>query len=552
MKRSSLVNGWVVPSAERLARGILVAGLLAAGAASSDPAAPDSAAAPPYQGLPIRAVHLTVGEVFDPVPPGVLRPLYLLANRLHVRSRESTVRAHLVLEPGQPFSQRRLQQQERVLRALDFLQPESVRVTATRDSVDVWIRTRDVWTTQPEMNLERGGGRQFGTFGIAERNLFGLGKSLAIYYSEEPAGTSRRIAFNDPAVFDTRVRFRYSAADGTSGASDLFALWQPFLTEDDVRSWGLSWGRSGSVARLFQGGDELASFDRDVNDFETWFGIGARDEGVVRRVTFSYRVLDREFGPSLPAAGAPPEFAGPAITEHSRRLAVETRFWNPRFLERRGVDRPDKIEDVDVGPSIAVMVGVSPKSFGGSADEGFLQARADFGTESRYGIGTVRSVLSTRLRRRVLEMVRSVDLRWVSQSGDRNTLVLAAHGAAGSNVPRDFQIVIGGLNGLRAYPVHALAGREVIRLNAEQRTTLVRDLGSLLSVGVAGFWDAARAWGPGADGTAWFHDAGVGLRLAPPTSAYGNVLRLDVAWPISPSRDGQREPVFSFGSTQAF
>lgn len=552
MKRSSHVNGWAGPSAERLTRGILVAGLLAAGTASSDPAVTDSAAGRPYPGMPIRAVHLTIGEVFDPVPPGALRPLYLLANKLHVRSRESTVRAHLVLEPGQPFTTRRLQQQERVLRALDFLQPESVSVRAIRDSVDIRLRTRDVWTTQPEMNLERAGGRQFGTFGIAERNLFGLGKSLAIYYSEEPAGISRRIAFDDPAVFDTRVRFRYNAADGTSGASDLFSLWQPFLTEDDVRTWGISWYRSGSVARLFQGGEELASFDRDVNDFETWYGIGARDEGIVRRLTFSYRVLDREFGPSPLAAGASPEFAGPFITERFRRLGIEARLWKPNFLERRGVDRPDRIEDVDIGPSIAVTAAISPESFGSSADEGFFQARADFGAETRFGIGTVRGVLSTRLRRRPIEMVRSVDLRWTKQSGIRNTLVLAAHGVAGSSVPRDFQIVIGGLNGLRAYPVHALAGREAIRLNAEQRTTVARDLGSLLSIGIAGFWDAARAWGPGAVGTTWFHDAGVGLRLAPPSSAYGNVLRLDVAWPISPTRGGERDPVFSFGSTQAF
>jgi hypothetical protein len=546
------VNGWVVPSAEAFARGVLAAGLFVAGTAWAAASSRDSSDVAGPGAPPIRAVHLRIGEVFDPVPPGVLSPFYRLANRLHVRSRERTVRAHLVIEPGQRFSERRLQQQERVLRSLDFLQPESVSVSIANDSADVWIRTRDVWTTQPEMNLERGGGRQFGTFGIAERNLFGLGKALAINYSEDPTGISRRIAFDDPAVLDTRVRFRWSAADGTSGASDLFSLWQPFLTEDDVRTWGIRWDRSGSVARLFEGGEEKAAFDRDVNDFEMWYGMGARDDGIVRRLTFSYRVLDREFGPSIPAAGSPPEFSGPATSDRFRRLAVETRLWHPHFLERHGVDQPDRIEDVDIGPSVAVMAGVSPRSFGSSADEGFLQARADFGTTTRFGVGTVRSVLATRLRRRALEMVRSADVRWAKQTGDRHTLVFAAYGAAGSNVPRDFQIVLGGLNGLRAYPVHALAGREVIRLNAEQRTIVARDVASLFSVGVAGFWDAARAWGPGAEGTVWFHDVGAGLRFAPPASTFGNVLRVDVAWPISPTRDGQREPVFSFGSTQAF
>src|SRR6185503_4991179 len=202
VKRSWPVNGWVARSAEPWARAILVVGLLAAGIARGDPAPPDSSRA----GLPIRAVDLRIGEVFDPVPPGLLSPLYKLANRLHIRSRERTVRAHLVLEPGGRVTERKRQQQERVLRALDFLQPESVTVAVDRDSADIRIRTRDVWTTQPDMNLERGGGRQFGTFGIAEKNLFGLGKSLAINYSEDPTGISRRIAFDDPAVFDSRVR----------------------------------------------------------------------------------------------------------------------------------------------------------------------------------------------------------------------------------------------------------------------------------------------------------------------------------------------------------
>lgn len=545
------MSGWDVRSARRLARGALAAGLLAAGTAASDPAPPDSSAGVSLEGRPIRAVPLEIGDVFEPIPEGVLRPVYLLANRLHLRSRASAVRAHLILAPGQPFSARRLQQQERVLRELDFLQPEEVRGTPAGDSVDVRIRTRDVWTTQPEINLERGGGRQFGTFGIAERNLLGLGKSLALHYSEEPAGISRRISYDDPALFNSHVRFGYSASDGTSGASDRLQLWLPFRVEDDRLTWGVTWDRSGSVARLYQAGEEVTSFDRDVNDFETWFGVGRTHDSIVRRVTASYRVLDREFGPSAPPPSVPTEFAGPEHTERYRRFSLEVRLWRPQFLERRRLDQPDRIEDVDVGPSLRLMAGYSTTLFGASADEGFLQAKVDFGTETRFGVGTVRTTVSSRLRRRPLETLRVGDARWVAEYGPHG-LVVAAHGAAGLNVPRDYQLVVGGLSGLRAYPVHALAGRELARLNAEHSTIIARDVGRLLSIGVAGFWDAARAWGPGAAGTGWHHNAGVGLRLAPPSAAYGHMLRLDMAWPIRPAIGGEHEPVFSFGSTQAF
>ena len=64
--------------------------------------------------------------------------------------------------------------------------------------------------------------------------------------------------------------------------------------------------------------------------------------------------------------------------------------------------------------------------------------------------------------------------------------------------------------------------------------------------------DVARAWGPGAEGSDWFVDAGLGLRVSLPQWSLGQVLRFDVAWPLYPRRDGQRRPVLSFGSNQAF
>jgi len=32
----------------------------------------------------------------------------------------------------------------------------------------------------------------------------------------------------------------------------------------------------------------------------------------------------------------------------------------------------------------------------------------------------------------------------------------------------------------------------------------------------------------------------------------GRVLRFDLAWPVNPTRDAKRQPVVSFGSSQAF
>jgi hypothetical protein len=44
----------------------------------------------------------------------------------------------------------------------------------------------------------------------------------------------------------------------------------------------------------------------------------------------------------------------------------------------------------------------------------------------------------------------------------------------------------------------------------------------------------------------------VGLRIALPQWSLGQVMRIDVAWPVEPTRDGQRNAVLSFGSSQGF
>jgi hemolysin activation/secretion protein len=222
-------------------------------------------------------------------------------------------------------------------------------------------------------------------------------------------------------------------------------------------------------------------------------------------------------------------------------------------VEKRGVERLDGIEDVDLGSSLRFRAGVSPEFLGGTTDEGYLAARWDAGVGTeRFGFGTASLDVSSRLRHDPRELIAQANARWTNQSLPQQTFVIAAHGSVGHRVYRDYQVIVGGLNGLRAYPVRALAGQQLWRFNAEHRWPVASRLYQLVSIGAAAFYDAARTWGPGAEGVPWHHDVGLGMRLSLPHSRLARVARFDVAWPISPTRDGRRVPVFSFGSGQAF
>jgi hypothetical protein len=529
--------------------------LLAAPSPSgADPgAAPGDSLTAADEGRPVASVEVRARTIFDPVPPGRLAGMYRLANRLHVPTRPGTVRAHALLAPGDPWRAERARETERLLRALDIFDEVAVRAWRDGDSARVRIDTRDAWTTSPEFNLERGGGRTFGSLLFAERNLLGRAQEIAVAYREDPAGITRSIAVIDPGVGGSRIRLAGAASTGTTGTTaDLF-VGQPFHAQDAPRSWTVRAERVHSEALLFERNAEVARFARRNEKIELTVGRGRRLDGTIERIAGSLLVWDRAFGGVELAPGAPAEFVGGEERLRVRRFTAEARLWRPSFIARTAVDRIDAVEDFDVGRSVTIAAGLSPHWLGSTVSEGFAAVRGEIGADAGGpGFGWLRMRSSSRLIDGPREATVELDARWISQAVPRQTIVLAAFGGAAHRPARDFQYVVGGLNGLRAHGVHAVAGHRIARLNAESRWVIGRNYYQLVSLGMATFWDAARSWGPGSGGQSWQHDAGVGLRVSLPRSALNRVVRLDLGWRVSPRGVKPGGAVFSFGSSQAF
>lgn len=505
-------------------------------------------------GTPIRSISILTREIYDPIPPGRLAGFYRTANRLHVRTREGTVRSALLFREGEPWSAERAAESERVLRALRFLSPEAIHALAAGESTDVAVVTQDHWTTNPELNIESGGGQVYGSFSFTERNFLGRGLGFSLAFSKVPTGNSRSLSVSDPAVLGSRVRANFEASTGSGGKSNQFSLGQPFYAEDARYSYGVTWSRGSSQVQLFDRAAVAATIPRRLEETEVRFGFGEkRSQGLVRRLLYSINVTDRHLKPSVLEPGAPTDFAGGEEDLRLRRLGAEVVLWKPRFTQRRGIEQFDRAEDYDLGSTIAVMGAVSPKFLGGTTNEGFMRVRVSSGVAtSRFGFGFGTARFETRVHSGPRESVARFEGRWVQQPSPDVSLITAALGVIAEDPARDFQAVIGGLNGLRAYSVHALAGSQVWRLNAETRWVAARNCWDLVSIGGAVFGDAARAWGAGSGDGPWHTDVGFGLRLSLPHSSLNEVARFDIAWPVSPTRDGRREPVLTFGSSQAF
>jgi hypothetical protein len=515
-------------------------------------AAPPADSTAETAGHVIGRIEILRRNVFDPRPGSRLGGVEGLANRLHVRTRPGTIRSQLLFEPGERWDEARARETARNLRGLDYLDPIRVEARLEGDSAVAVVETRDLWTMTPRFDIASADGRHVGSFGLTDRNFFGYGKSVELAYRDDENGISRHIGYDDPGLGGGRHRLHYAAGKGVEGASDEIALGLPFYAERVLRAYSAGWSRATFVTHLFSDGAERASFNERSERAEVWYGGRRRDEETIQRLIGSFELWDRRLGPTRLSAGAPPGFGGREENIRIRRMAGELVWRRPNFVEHRNINRFTRTEDFDCSPQLSLKLGFAPRAFGSSQDEGYWRVHGNLGADTRFGFGWVSASGSSRLAPEATERILQLDARWYTLVRPPHLIALGVSGIAGANTPRDFQALAGGLNGLRAYPIDAVAGQQLWRLNAEERWRFSPAAWEFVNLGSALFFDAARAWGTGGANTGWFRDAGVGLRVGIPSWGVSEVLRVDVAWPIEPTRNGGNQPVLTFGSSQAF
>lgn len=137
-----------------------------------------------YNGRPIRKILITT---FDPLGYSANfekktdKRLDDLANRLHMKTRQFTIRNYLLFKEGDAFNAQQIYESERILRDTRFINRVSIKpveISGENDSVDVVIRALDSWSLRPMGDLS---GKKLGV-SLAEENVLGMGHELSGRY----------------------------------------------------------------------------------------------------------------------------------------------------------------------------------------------------------------------------------------------------------------------------------------------------------------------------------------------------------------------------------
>ncbi len=489
------------------------------------------------QGAVVGEIVIVNGDVFDTTLPAENNLLFRLANKLHIETRPEVVRGQLLFRSGDPLIARQVRESERILRANDYLFDARITPLRLQDGkVDLLVRTRDVWTLKPGISFGRSGGENSTGIEFQESNLLGLGKELQVGFTRDVDRDVKRIHYFDPHLQGSWNRLLLAYEDNSDGRLRHFGFDRPFFSLDTSWSAGVEfkdWDRIDSRYDLGEVVDRYEHREEDISLFSGW--SQGLSNGWIRRTIVGAAYENDRFD-----SVAAPDSA--AVLPQDRLLAypfVEVAFLEDAFEERRNQDQIERTEDLYTGTYWLGRIGYASRDFGSDRDAVMIRTQA--GTSIERGEQNAHTVLlglngSTRIEDgEIRNGVLTALARYYWRTSARQLFFASLSGTVSEELDADRQLLLGGDNGLRGYPLRYQDGSARALLTLEHRVYTNYYLFRLFHLGGAVFFDMGRTWGHGTVATSsegLLKDVGIGLRLGSSRSSFGNVIHLDLAFPL--------------------
>jgi outer membrane protein assembly factor BamA len=488
-------------------------------------------------GAVIGNIDIDTRNIFDETDAREANGLYWLANHLHIRTKHATIKAQLLFARGDKYLARKLAETERALRLLTYIYDARVVPVRYADGkVDIKVITKDVWTLSPGISFGRAGGSNSTNFNLQDSNFLGWGKGLEVSHGSTVDRTSTSLDWTDPNVLGSRWTSDLTYADSSDGMQRSLKVARPFYSLDAPWSAKITAVKFDRTISRYNLGDIVDQFNDNESSYELSGGISSGlIDGWTKRFTFGVRYDRNIFLPtpvtSMPARQLPPD----------RTLSypfVGFDFLQDKYRKVGDENQIGRTEDLYFGTEVTGEVGLSNSAFGADRNAIMLAAKALRGIEiTELQQLFLTSAFASRIedgRARNLKADAGAKYYWRWRTDW--LLYAALSGTVTDSLDPDMQLLLGGDNGLRGYPLRYESGTSRALFTVEQRFYTDWYPFRLVRVGGAIFADVGRTWGSGAVGNSapgLLRDVGFGLRLGNTRSGLGNVLHIDFAFPLN-------------------
>lgn len=493
-------------------------------------------------GSRIGTIHISRLPIFDLDNPKENNWLYRLGNRLHIMTRDQTVRQVLLFEEGESYDQRIMEESERILRDQGYLYNSAIRpVSQCNDVVDVEVITKDTWTLALGASWDRSGGEDTYNFSISESNLFGFGKQIRLAQEHDIDRDVTELLYNDDNLLGSRHVLSLGVADSDDGFSQYMDIGLPFYALDSRRSWELRMTNELRDDNLYFRGDEQFEVSHRIKDLLLQYGISnGLNRGYTHRFYLGYQYRSDVFGPG-------DEFPPPPQMPADRELSypfIAYEVVEDHFDTTFNLNQLYRTEDLHLGRQFYQRIGYSATGLGADLNRIVFDGR--YSNTLFYGDGFMWNHDLIWSGRWNLDTEDSEDLvvsygsRFFKRWSTRHAFYAKLEATWTHNLSENEQVVLGGQTGARAFDNRFQTGDRSVILSLEERLYTDIHLFNLVRVGAAVFVDVGSAWTPGGDnGTEQrtLADAGIGLRFASSKAASNRMAHLDLAFPLTNQDD---------------
>lgn len=491
----------------------------------------------------VRKIYINTLPIFDTTDEKENFALYRWANRIHIFTRPRVIERMLLFSTGEKVNEHQLDESERILRGERYVSDSTIRVVRDcQDSVDLEVITREVWTLTPQVSFKSTGGDTSGMLGFRDSNFLGTGKSISMGVRRDPDRDKMQFNYNDPNFQGTRTNITVRMEKNTDGYSRLFDVGLPFYALDTHQSWGVRSSESQMNQNRYVDGVKVSVLQEQEQSVGAFYGISkGLEDGQVERYLFGVQSETKIY------ATIPDEMAPSHIPDELNLIYPFVEYQQVEDLYKVGfnINQINRSEDIHLGRDLRVRVGYSTEGqqvvLQGrwtdtwiAQDKMLLQSNLDW--NGRW------STISQSIEDGELNL----GLKFHRGQTSNRSLVMGVELSMLKNPLGQKELTLGGDKGLRGYRSNYLSGDNSVLFSVEERVFTGYEYFGLFNVGFAAFADVGRAWfrDRSRPNDGWRADVGVGLRLMPSKSDRGQVIHLNVAFPVN-DRDTGRSMLVS-------
>ena len=543
--------------------------------------------------LVVGDIYIDNQNIFNPKHQKESGLLYRAANALHMTTRVSVVEKYLLFKRGDVFSERLLNESERLLRSSRNLQDALITYKTRGQTVDVYIATQDTWSLKPKVNYSHKGGVNKSELGVEEDNLLGLGIRTSISHLSDGERTSKILKINDDNLLGQWHSLGIIYVNSSDGSQKGLSFARPFYALDTRNTYGFNYDNLDEEDIVYDYGKEQYRYRSRVrvNDVFWGWSKGLKSYGVVRHgfglfnEDNRYKALPNYLPPdddpladdSAPASKVSDNNPALALSSseleaiylphnyHSFYPYYRIDFLQDNYQKVINFERIGKTEDIYLGFKAGLQLGYGAESWDNDQDRSYFKIYAEKALflaedklmflnadlEGRYAYSN-NAILGEAPNNGFQNVLSSASVRYYHTQSDHFKGYVDFYAWSTLNADKRDSLYLDPETGLRAYPLYYLSGTHLQKISIEERFYSNAYWLQIFKVGAAVFFDAGRLSGNiNSEKDGVYKAVGFGLRLSNNRSSKGDVIHIDLSYPldIEPEDQGWK---FSIESRASF